>query len=479
MALFVIALLVAGAEGVAAGPLTIEDFVSQVRDANPSLRASRLRAKAQLERVDPAGAWDDPFFAVGPDEIPFGGGEGSVTRFQLSQTVPFPGKSGARKRAAGLRARGSEEEASVTERALSVAAHQAFHRLYLNRKSLELNSQTRGLIQSAMESARARYRTGDATHHDWLLAKVELSVLAVERLRLEREGRTLLAVLNELRDRPVEEEVTLAEPDFARLESQVAAELAESGKRLDGQPELQSLDRLVGALEADEKLARLGYAPDFVVQGMVMKSGHAAEPSNWGLMVGINLPISFASKQSNLVSAAVLEREAALAEQRALENRLNAELSDARQQLKTAKDVVLLYRGEVIPSTEVAASNARSGYAARKLPLSQLLETLRVRRAQSLELAAARIDLALSFVRIRELLSNPPILRLAPGRPTLFGATSMGAMGGSAMSGMGGMSEGASGSVRMGGGMSGTTRKQAGPGGRSERDEGMSGMGGM
>lgn len=464
-------LFLASATGAASGPVAIESYVEQVRKANPNLQALRLRSEAQKERVGPAGAWDDPFFAVGPDEVPFEGGEGSVLRFQLSQAIPFPGKSGTRKKIARLRAAGSEADASTLERSLVVSAHQAFYRLYFNRNALRLNAQTRGLIEAAVESTKARYRTGDSTHHDWLLAKVELSVLEVQRLRLEREGRTLQALFNELRDLPGSTEVVLADPDFSKIESQTdQGSPGESSQAITEQPEIRSLGQAIQAFEAEETLAKLGYAPDFVVQGMVMMSGHGAEMSNWGLMVGINLPIYFLSKQSNQVSAARLEREAATAELRGLENRLRVELNDARQQLATSRDVVRLYRKEVMPSTDIAARNAQTAYAARKLPLSQLLDALRVQRVQSLELTAAQIDLALASVRVRELLSSPPMIRLAPARPSLFGASGMG--------GTGGMSEGSSGSIRMGEGMSGSTQDRTQQRGQQQDSEETSGMGG-
>lgn len=90
--------------------INLEQYVAQVREANPNLKAFQLRASAQQERISPAATWDDPFFAVGPDEIPFSGGNGSVLRFQLSQSVPFPGKLGARKKAAELRADGAQAD---------------------------------------------------------------------------------------------------------------------------------------------------------------------------------------------------------------------------------------------------------------------------------------------------------------------------------------------------------------------------------
>lgn len=447
--------------------LTLAEFLSQVRKANPTLGAVRARAEALSHRVGPVSTLDDPFVAVGVDEIPFGGGEGSVIRYQLSQTIPFPGKLGARGDAAQSRADAAAADSETVGRSLTVIATQAYYRTYFNHKALTLNEESRRYIQETIESTKARYKTGDASHHEWLLGKVELGVLEAEKLRLGREQKALHALLNELRNQLPDAAITLTE---VRFDSAGDVE-SDARKLLPRQPELRASEKSSESAQADERAAKLSYAPDFVVQGMAMqpRSMDMGQPSNWGFMVGINLPIFFWRKQSEQVSAAVADREAAVAEKRSLENRLNTEIVDAREQLKTARDVVALYKKDVIPMTEIATRNARSGYAARRLPLTQLLETLRVERVQSLELTAAQIDVELAKTRLENLLSSPPLMRLAPARPTVFGGgVGMGQMG------MQGMSPGTSGTVNMGSGMSGPTRKQTKP-----NEPSASGMGGM
>ena len=57
--------------------------------------------------------------------------------------------------------------------------------------------------------------------------------------------------------------------------------------------------------------------------------------------------------------------------------------------------------------------------------LPQLVESLRSHRQQELEYLASQIDVELSRLRLREILSSPLILRLGPIRPSLFGGTGM------------------------------------------------------
>jgi outer membrane protein, heavy metal efflux system len=100
--------------------------------------------------------------------------------------------------------------------------------------------------------------------------------------------------------------------------------------------------------------------------------------------------------------------------------------------------------------------------------LIQYLEVLKVQRTQELEYLAAQIDVELARIRIKELLTAPPILKLAPSKPSLFETSSM--RGG----GMGG-GDTVSSTVTMGRDMSGPTRKPKSPSGGGSRNAGMGG----
>jgi outer membrane protein, heavy metal efflux system len=463
--LFFIFCLFSSASAGAAG-LTLEGFLAQVEAANPLLAAAESRASAAERRIGPASAWQDPFFAIGIDEVPVRGmDESSMYRYQLSQTVPFPGKLGAKKRAAEGRAREAASTSAALLRETRILAIQTYYRAIYAQEALRLNGSLQKLFNSTLESLRSRYRTGGDAHHELLLARAELAILQVEKLRLERESETLKARLNELRNLPPETPVAALQASFSPAEKRVAP-------ALDGQPELKAMGAMEAASDAELSAARLDFFPDFMLQGMYMRpraggSMAGMEAPKWGAMVGVSLPIYFLSKQSRQVSAARMDREAARLERQSLENRLRIETREAERQLTTAEDVIKLYRESVLPATEMAAKNARSGYAARRMPLADFLSVLKAQRSQELEVLAARIDRELAIARLENLLSSPPLLRFAPGRPSLF----MGA-GGMPAAGMSGMGP----AVDMGRGMSGKKTMDTAP---ATDSGGMGGMEGM
>lgn len=449
-----------------AEPLTLEVFLSQVRSGNPELQSSKLRAEALWQRIEPAGALDDPFVAAGVDEVPFRGGDAYMRQYQVSQSIPFPGKRAAKTAIAESRALSANSDAETSKREVTVLATQVFYKTYYNTKALELNDKLKQLLQSSVESIKSHYKTGDANHHDVLLAKVETSILDIERLRLLREQKILDALLNELRNLPATTTVGTLDVQFPNYDLQEPED-----PDLKNQPELKALEYNVIQAEEEQALAELEYFPDFVIQGMAEqpKSRTMMGPSNWGVMVGVNVPLYFEEKQAPLASAAIKDKSASILEEKKIKNRLDTEAIDAKKQFETARDVVALYKNEVIPSTELAANSAKIDYIARRISLTQYLDVLKVQRTQELEYLAAQIDVELARTRLRELLSAPPILKLAPTKPSLFGTSVM--RGG----GMG-AAETVSDTVSMGRGMSGPTRKSRAPSGMNEnRNFGMGG----
>jgi outer membrane protein TolC len=448
--------------------LDLAAYLTEVRARNPVLESARARVAALEHRERPARAWDDPFVAVGPDGFAEeGGGGAEMVRYQISQTVPFPGKRGARGDAAAERAGSAAADAETLERQLVVAATQTFYRLLHAQRALELNRELTDLVADAEASGKARYRTGDAAHHQWLLAKAELGVLATERVRLEGDATGLQAEINELRNRP-------SDAPLGRLVADLpTASLPVESPSPGESSESQSLDALVRAAEADHRFALLAPLPDLVVQGMVEDPRHGMEERRYGVMFGVTIPLYWPSKQRELLAAADRERDAAISEKEALENRLAAELARARAELATAHRALELYERDVVPATEMALESARSGYAVGRVLLTDLVTVARARRGQALEQLAAQIDVALARLRIEELLSTPAVLRLAPATPTLFGTGMGGSMRAGAMrAGMAGPT-----AIRVGSGMGlGAARGMAGQGDTGEPDSAMRGM---
>lgn len=441
---------------------SLEKYLAQVQEANPTLQAAKAAAEKARAQVRPASSWDDPFFAAGVDEKPFDGGMGGVKRYQISQTIPFPGKNSARAAIATHEAESVTSDIETTARQIRVLATQIYFKTFLNQKAIDLNQELLRILKTVADSSKARYQSGTSGHHEWLLSQVELNILAVEKLRLLREQKSLQAVFNEMRNQPVQTEILDLSFEYTEPSGSVS-----QSPDWSTQPELRSLDLVVQQAAEEERLSRISYFPDLVLQGMMMEPDPEMmdEKKNWGVMLGVTIPLFFWRKQSDLAQAASAQKRLVEFERQSLMNRISAEWLEAQEQFKTSKDVVQLYQTSVLPSTRLAVQNAKSSYSSRKLALDQYLDALKVQRMQELELIAAQMDVQLADLRLKDLLSSPPLIRLSPLRPSLFGGGSMGSE-----SGMG------SGTVNMGSGMSGPTRRTKSSATKGNTGSGMEGM---
>lgn len=467
VALFCLCVVLAAPGRVTAESLTLESFLAEVEQSNPTLQAARTREQAAKLRVSPAGSWEDPFFAVGPDNV-MEGESPSVYRYQLAQRVPFPGKLAARQGAAEARATVAGADAQTLTRRILASAAQLFYQAIYLADSIELNTKLQAVVRDLENSARARYKAGEGTHHQWLLAKSQAAILQTDRLRLERSERTLHALLNEMRSKP-------AETVIDKLSYYPAGAPSDDlQKALEASPELLSLEGNIAAAKNEERAAELAAFPDLVLQGMLMRDTDESE-TMWGAMAGVNIPIFYGSKQRELARAAAREAQAVGSDFESLKNRLTTEWHEARRQQATARDVLELYLKSIVPTTRLALDAARSAYANKSIALTEVLTVVQSLETQELELLAAKLDIELARLRMKYLLAMPPVLRFAPTRPTLFPGGMQGSMDGSMASGMDMQQPDA---IRLGSGIGlGAGRGQQGGG--DSGSSGMSDMGGM
>lgn len=98
------------------------DLLRLADSVSPSILAARARVGAARARVGPAAAWPDPMLMAGIQNLPLGkmnssgtsmsslpGDDMTMKMIGVSQTIPYPGKSGIRRRVAER-----EVEAAIT-----------------------------------------------------------------------------------------------------------------------------------------------------------------------------------------------------------------------------------------------------------------------------------------------------------------------------------------------------------------------------
>lgn len=376
----------------ASGQLSVDDAVRLARDANPALRAARLRADVAAERVPQAGALPDPILGFGlmnRQIQDFGSTEEPMlqNRIEFSQRLPWPGKLGFSEERSELLASAGGLEAKEAEQALVARVKAVYYHLAFMDRALLVMQETRGLLRDFLDVSSTLYAVGDGLQQDVLQAQVAVASMTEDITVMEQDRLATAARLNALLGRRPTVEIRELElpPPGGELPS-VEILMA----RADAQrPGLQAARERARAAEAGYRAARRATYPDFNV-GVA----YSQRPrfNDWlSFMVGISVPL-WAGK-SHIPFRREMAAMQAEEEARALDlyNETFARIAERRAEAERARKLMALYATSVLPQSRAAVESALSAYRVGKVDFMTLVQNeLTVNRfeIESVRLAA-------------------------------------------------------------------------------------------
>jgi len=341
--------------------LVSSEFIDAVLERNPSLPAMEAAWEAARARIKQATSLDDPMlsYAYAPDtrDVP---GLAFGQRYQISQSLPWPGKRRLRGEVAKEQADAAGAQVTSRRRDLIATAKGAYADWYYVHQALQVNAVNRDLWRQFKAIAETRYATGTATQQDALQAEVESYRLEHQSVVLERRRLEVLAMLNSLLNRPPSASLpppaqlggTQPLPDIDQLRT---AALSTS-------PQLRALAAQVEGHKAKVAQARLNFLPDFAVTAAHNSLWDRDEKQN---MVGINLNLPlYAGKRRAALAQAKAELRQAELSLRDASAQIEAKTVSAYERLRESVHVIELYRERILPATEDTLNAARSDYQA-------------------------------------------------------------------------------------------------------------------
>jgi len=184
-----------------AEPFSLAEAVSLAREANPALRAARLRADVAAERVPQAGALPNPMLGFGlmnRQIADFGSTAEPMlqNRIEFSQRLPWPGKLGFSEERWELLASAGALDAEETELALIARVKAVYYRLAFMDRALIIMENTRGLLREFLDVSSTLYAVGEGLQQDVLQAQVAVAsmtedITVVEQDRLATAARRI------------------------------------------------------------------------------------------------------------------------------------------------------------------------------------------------------------------------------------------------------------------------------------------------
>ncbi len=390
------------------GPLTLERALTLTSRYSPARQAAVLRAEASHARVADAGRRPNPTLSA--TEENFGGQLGrnrQEASIAIGQMLEFGGDRRARAVTAEAESRLASAEASTVGLERLALAADRFITAWSLQARLGRMQEGEALAALAVHAATERFQAGASPRLEILRAQSRAMTQAVERQRTESE-------------------LTVARQDLAlswgsmtaTFDSLVAPDQVVPGNtaglqpRFSEHPELTRASAAEALASARVQAAAAARRPDVTVSGGVR---HLEEVPGTGFLVGVEVPLPLWSRGNGTVTAAHRELEAATAERRATEQRLQVVFSAATERVRTAAALYDTLRLRVRPAGVQIVDEllrgyrtGRSNYVDLVAEQSNLLET-------ELAVIDAQADLLRAQLRL-ELLAGIGLLTPKEGR---------------------------------------------------------------
>lgn len=314
------------------------------------------------------------------------------------QDVPYAGKRGRAAAVANAEATVRRSDLEATTLAVLEEVKETYADLVRIDASRTIVSDGRKLLQSYVETARARYESGAGVLESVLRAQTEISRLDVALSALGRERTTSEARLAVLLGRrssggfgPATEPWVAADADADALAEAAVTRAPEVATRA------AAVDRDVKRVD----LAKRNLKPDFFWTAAYRNRGGIDPLVTGG--VGLRLPLYRGRKQERAVAQAESELSASKADAEAAAVEAAAAVHDLAGRAADARRRLLLYREGVVPQAHSALDAAATAYAAGHVDFATLIDDFLELLDAQRSVETARADEAAALARLESL----------------------------------------------------------------------------
>jgi outer membrane protein, heavy metal efflux system len=358
-----------GAHGESA---SLREFVAEALRMNPEVRAAEKELEAARQRVLPAGALDDPMLEMGVLNIParslsFSSEDMTMKMLGLSQRIPYPGKRALKRDIAEKSADSVSHAYEETVNRIVREVKTTYLDLALVQESGRVVGDNRSVVGHLLKIVEGRHEVGRGSQLDVLRAQTQLSRLAEEQIKIDRERPMLESELNRLLGRAAHApapHVVLASLDSIERSSTGAPEFHENAWT--ERPQLRALQAIAARSERALELARKDRYPDFDLRFSYGQRDNMPDGTRRAdlvsMTVAINLPVWRATKTEPRIAEAqaMHDQAVSLYEAQRIETatKLHHQMATAEQALRAAR----LYRDEILPQARVTFEAALSSY---------------------------------------------------------------------------------------------------------------------
>ena len=391
--------LTARAQPTVEQPLELSSLIREALTRNPDLQAAQQRWDAAKAVIPQVKTLPDPMFNFRYEKV-----LDREWRYGVSQEFPFPGKLRLRGEVATREAERTEQEYLAVPLRVIARLKEAFYDLAFVQKSIEIVGKNRLVLVDFERTAQARYAVGRGVQQDVFRAQVEISRLLARLATLEQRQASLRADINRILNRPPAN--PLGRPQPIQV-TPLRRGLTDLNALVDAAPLLQAQVKGVERGDQTIALARREYFPDFAVDVAGVHNDTMGK-DGYEVMLGIKVPLYYATKQRAGVREALASREAALQELQAMRQELLFRLTDNFVQAQRAEQLLAILQDAIIPQARLTLESAQAGYAVGKIDFLTLLSSLLTLQENELELHGEMAEHEKAMARIEEIIGSIP-----------------------------------------------------------------------
>lgn len=370
------------------GPITLADLLSVAEAHSPDLAASESGIGIAAGQAWQASLYPNPRVELSTEDLSWRRGPSDAkTTVGFTQPIVLGDRLRAARNAAEAEQAAQAAELESRRRILFGEVAVLHSRLIAIREQQRLFVELRGLVNSTLETAQARFEAKAAPETDVIRPRVELHRLDAALARLQQES---LAAAKELSlllgDDPI---------DLSRLEGAIsltpdALDLsALEGAVRRTHPSLAVADREIEAAAARLQLVNAERTPDLDVRVGV---GYNAEIESGVVDVGVGMTVPLWDARQGDALSARFGLARARQERAGIETGLLRRLASAAGEYEAARAQLDTFRDRIVPDAERAFGQTSEGYRGGRTTFLEMLDaqrTLTEARVTLNELASA------------------------------------------------------------------------------------------
>ena len=358
---------------------TLNKFIETARKQNPSLLEASNKINIYKQIPDQRSSWKDPMLTFGLENLPvdtFSFRQEAMTQkqIQLTQEIPFPGKTDLRKEAADKDVSIAKWNLKELELKIIRQVKESFFELCFVNSAIETTEQNKILLKQFVTIAESKYSVGKGIQQDVLKAQVELSKIMDELIELSQlqsnETAKLNILMNRLPQEPLEIPHGLTQTGF-KFDIEALQDLAEENR-----PFLQGIQSAINKFTITKELAEKEYYPDFQVglrYGQREDSPMEDHPDFVSGFIGVNIPIWFATKQRKKVAEENYRILTAKDSYNAARNDVFLKIKLILDKEIKGRKLISLIKTGIIPQARQSLESALAAYGVDKVDFLTLI----------------------------------------------------------------------------------------------------------